>query len=211
MTDNDVTLDDLRRTLGDRRFAALIEEVERRKAYETLASLERKCTEWARSVVEAGEATADDLRAIFRMVEMDEQTGQIYIRIRSLPRQASAPAHAAVRPARLKRLDRTQERDFRLPILEALDELGGRARAEEVRPTVERRMRGKLRPDDHGTLPSNGEVRWWNSAKYERKHMLRMQPPLLNPSSPHGWWQITDAGREYLRQHRPWPPPTAKP
>jgi hypothetical protein len=201
MSDERVTLDDLRRTLGDQRFAALLEEVERRKAEEALASLESRCTEWARSVVEAGEATVDTLRVIFRNVEVDDPTGQIHIRARSLPRQVTAPAQAGIRSARLRRLDRTQERDFRLPLLEALDELGGRARAEEIRPIVERRMRGKLRPDDYGTLPSNGEVRWWNSAKYERKHMLRMRPPLLNPASPRGWWEMTDAGREYLREH----------
>jgi len=203
MTDNHMTLDDLHRALGDRRFAALIEEAQRHKAEEALASLESRCTEWARSVIEAGEATTDDLRAIFRNVETNEQTGEIYVRARSLRLQATASARTSTRPARLKRLDRTQERDFRLPILEALDELGGRARAEEVRPIVEREMQGKLRPDDHGILPSNGELRWWNSAKYERKHMLRMRPPLLNPSCSRGWWEITDAGREYLRQHRP--------
>jgi hypothetical protein len=203
VSDNRVTLDDLRRTLGDERFAALIEEVERRKAEEALTSLESRCTEWARSVVDAGQATADDLRAIFRNVEMDGQTGELHIRARPFPRLVRASAHAAIRSARLKRLDRTQEREFRVPILEALDELGGRARAEEIRPIVERRMRGKLRPDDYGTLPSNGEIRWWNSAKYERKHMLRMRPPLLNLGCPRGWWEVTDAGREYLRQHGP--------
>ncbi|MGB6895777.1 MAG: winged helix-turn-helix domain-containing protein [Dehalococcoidia bacterium] len=201
MTDDHVTLEDVRRVLGDRAFAALTEKVKRRQAEETVASLESRCTEWARSVVDAGEATADDLRAIFRNVETDDQTGEIYIRGRRWALQGRASTRAATRAARPRRLDRTQERDFRLPILEALDELGGRARAEDVRPLLERKMEGKLRPDDHGTLPSNGELRWWNSAKYERKHMLRMGPPLLNPSSPRRWWELTDAGREYLRRH----------
>ncbi len=201
MTDNDMTLDDLHRVLGDQRFAALVEEAKRRKAEEALASLESRCTEWARSVVNAGEATADDLRAIFRNVETDSLTGEVYVRGRPSPPQARASTRAATRPGRLRRLDRTQERDFRLPLLEPLDELGGRARAEDVRPLVERKMQGKLKPDDHGTLPSNGELRWWNTAKYERKHMVRMRPPLLEPSCLRGWWEITDVGREYLRRH----------
>jgi hypothetical protein len=200
MTDNHVTLDDLRRALGDQRFAALIEQVERRKAEEALASLESRCTEWARSLVDAGEATADDLRTVFKNVEADSRTGQVCIRARPLRPQPKASRPAESRAARPKSVDRTQERDFRLPILEALDELGGRARAEDIRPLLERKMQSKLRPDDHGFLPSNGELRWWNTAKYERKHMVRMRPPLLNSGSPHGWWEITDTGREYLRR-----------
>lgn len=201
MTDNDVTLEDLRTVLGDQRFAALTEKVKRRKAEEAVASLESRCTKWARSVVDAGEATADDLRAVFRNVEVDHQTGEIYIGPRRSPLQGRAPTRGATRAGRRRRLDRTQERDFRLPILEALEELDGRAHAEDVRPIVERNMRSKLRPDDHGIHPSNNEVRWWNTAKYERKHMVLMRPPLLNPSSQRGRWEITDAGREYLRSH----------
>ena len=168
MTDNHVTLDDLRRALGDQRFAALIEEVERRKAEEALASLESRCTEWARSVIKAGEATADDLRAIFRNLETDHETGEIWVRARPLRLQSTASTRAATPAARVKRLDRTQEREFRLPILEALDEQGGRARAEDIRQLVERKMQGKLRPDDHGSLAKSGELRWWSTAKYEK-------------------------------------------
>jgi hypothetical protein len=201
MTDDHMTLEDLRRVLGDRAFAALTEKVKRRKAEEAVASLESRCTEWARSAVDAGEATADDLRAIFRNVETDDQTGEIYIRGRRWALQGRASTRAATRAARPRRLDRTQERDFQLPILEALVELGGRARVEqEIRPLVERKMQGRLRPDDHEPLPSNGEPRWWNTAKWEAKHMEREEPPLLNPSSPRGWWEITDAGREYVRR-----------
>ncbi len=29
----------------------------------------------------------------------------------------------------------------------------------------------------------------------------KMNPALLNPSSPHGWWEITEAGREYLESN----------
>lgn len=106
--------------------------------------------------------------------------------------------------SRSRRLDRTQEREFRCPILQALDELGGRAHAhEEVRPLVQSKMDGKLRPDDHAPVPSTGEPRWWVAAKYEKKHMVMESPPLMNPSSPRGWWEITQDGREYLRNGKP--------
>ena len=111
-------------------------------------------------------------------------------------------AHIAAKepvPYRAAKLDRTQERDFRIPVLEALQELGGRGRTDEVRRAIERKMLGKLRPDDLKPIQSTGEPRWWNTAKWERKHMTGENPPLMNPSSPHAWWEITEAGREYLR------------
>ena len=203
LEDDGVTLDDLRTVLGEQRFTGLVGQVKRRKAQETLASLESSCTEWARSIIEAGQATTDDLRAIFRYVDTDDQTGEIYVRARPLRLQAAASTRGAAPAGRLKRLDRTQERDFRLPILGALNELGGRARVDEVLELVERKMQPKLRPDDHEPLPKTGQLRWRNTAEYERKKMVLMQPPLLNSGSQHGWWEITDAGREYLRQHRP--------
>ena len=63
-------------------------------------------------------------------------------------------------------------------------------------------MNGKLKPDDHEPVPSTGEERWWNTAKWERKHMIDERPPLLNPSSARGWWEITQAGREYRKRMR---------
>ena len=31
--------------------------------------------------------------------------------------------------------------------------------------------------------------------------MATVTTPLLNPDSGHGWWEITDAGREYLKSN----------
>jgi len=59
-------------------------------------------------------------------------------------------------------------------------------------------MRGTLKPVDYERLPSGVEIRWRSAASFERKHMTQHSPPLLNPSSPQGTWEITDSGRNYL-------------
>jgi len=96
--------------------------------------------------------------------------------------------------------DRTKEIEFYEPILRTLVEKGGRARVEEVLFEVGRKMAHRLTDRDHEPIKS-GEARWKNTAKWARKHMLvRERPALLNPSSPHGWWEISDAGRRWLER-----------
>ena len=42
----------------------------------------------------------------------------------------------------------------------------------------------------------------YTTAEWARNTMANeMNPALLNPSSPHGWWEITQAGREYLESN----------
>lgn len=109
---------------------------------------------------------------------------------------------SSLRPASLRRGgdDITTEKDYQTPILEAIVAAGGRARAREVLDAVGQRMRNRLKPADFDELPS-GEIRWRNAARWSRNTMARKtMPPLLNPSSPNGWWEITEAGREYLRK-----------
>lgn len=94
-------------------------------------------------------------------------------------------------------LNKTPEAEFRIPLLAALEERGGRASVAEVLEGVDRRMRERLLPDDFGTLPSTGEPRWENNVKWARKHMI--DEGLLSPDAGHGFWEITDRGRQLLR------------
>ena len=94
---------------------------------------------------------------------------------------------------------RTQEREFYRPILEPLADRGGRARVAEILESIEGKMGSQFTDTDLAPI-SSGETRWRNTAKWARKYMIfREDPPLLNPSSPHGWWEITDEGRRFLR------------
>ncbi len=84
-----------------------------------------------------------------------------------------------------------------LPMLQALEELGGKARRDEVVELVGKKMEGILTPDDQGLLPSGVEVRWKNRVAWQRENMKRRG--LLRDDSPQGIWEITETGRHWLR------------
>lgn len=96
--------------------------------------------------------------------------------------------------------DTTPRSEYRLPILRALERLGGRGLTREVLRLVEDRMRTSLTPADREMLPSGQRERWRENAEFERLEMVR--DGLLASGSPRGTWEITDAGREYLARQR---------
>jgi hypothetical protein len=83
-----------------------------------------------------------------------------------------------------------------LPTLQALTELGGKARRDDVVELVGKKMQGVLTPDDQELLPSGIEVRWKNRVAWQRENMKRQG--LLRDDSPQGIWEITEAGRKWL-------------
>ncbi len=99
---------------------------------------------------------------------------------------------------RLPRGVRTPESAFRQSILKALNEMGGSARMSDVLTRVEQLMRGVLKKVDYEPLPADGVLRWSKSAQWERKTMVK--EGLLKPTSPHGIWEITEAGRKALKK-----------
>ncbi|OLB35565.1 MAG: hypothetical protein AUH11_14285 [Acidobacteria bacterium 13_2_20CM_57_17] len=83
-----------------------------------------------------------------------------------------------------------------LPTLQALVDLGGKARRDDVVELVGKKMQGVLTPDDHKMLPSGVEVRWKNRVAWQRENMKRLG--LLRGDSPQGIWEITESGRQWL-------------
>ena len=98
-----------------------------------------------------------------------------------------------------RRERRTRDPEFRRPILEALTRLGGRGRASEVTDIAGEIMKPMLKPIDY-TRQRTGLIRWRESTSFERLHMSQESPPLVTTPE-RGWWEITDAGREYLAPH----------
>ena len=100
---------------------------------------------------------------------------------------------------RLRRGRRTPEAAYYLPILNALVELGGSAKMQEVLDKVHKSMKPILKDVDHEPLASDPDMpRWRNSAQWARNTMR--QEGLLKDDSPHGTWEITDAGKDRLKQ-----------
>ncbi|MEW6771420.1 MAG: winged helix-turn-helix domain-containing protein [Bacillota bacterium] len=92
--------------------------------------------------------------------------------------------------------ERTPERSFRRPILEALVELGGSGLVPEVLDRVEEKMRRVLTEYDRQSLPAGDSIRWRNAAQWARYRMV--QEGLLARNSPRGIWEITELGRREL-------------
>ncbi|MBC7249931.1 MAG: winged helix-turn-helix domain-containing protein [Anaerolineae bacterium] len=104
------------------------------------------------------------------------------------------------RRKRLRKGEMTPQASYRLPILRALVELGGSAPVSAVLDRVYEMMAAELKEVDLELLSDGRSVRWRNAAQWERASMVN--DGLLVSGSPRGIWEITEAGRAYLREHR---------
>ncbi len=102
---------------------------------------------------------------------------------------------------RLQRGMRTTEAAYYLPVLNALIELGGSARVNDVLARVEQKMRGVLKQVDYEPLASEPDhPRWRNTAQWARHELV--QKGLMKKGSPHGVWEITEAGKAFAQRNR---------
>ena len=102
---------------------------------------------------------------------------------------------------RLPKGMRTPNREYELPILQALVTLSGKARMAEVLEKVGENMKGKLNEADFQPLPSDPDaVRWRNTAQWTRFTLVKQGD--MNPDSPRGVWEITKQGRQRVKAGR---------
>ncbi|MBC7329241.1 winged helix-turn-helix domain-containing protein [bacterium] len=92
----------------------------------------------------------------------------------------------------------TPQGAYRLPILEALAEMGGRGEVRDVRERVYEKMKDVLTKDDKDYLPSGKARRWDNKMQWERLRLVK--EGYLRKDSPYGIWELTDKGWRYLRE-----------
>jgi hypothetical protein len=115
------------------------------------------------------------------------------------PHTAKPPRKRRPRRKKLKRGQKTPGEAFVIPILQALEEMGGNGRVPTVLDQVGQSMAGCLNEHDLAKLKS-GQVRWRNTAQWARLDMKKQG--LLASNSPRGTWEVTDQGRAYLAEHR---------
>lgn len=102
---------------------------------------------------------------------------------------------------RLKRGLRTPQREFYLPILKVLINLGGKAQVHEVLRNLEIEMKDILNNYDLQHLTSNPNIkRWENTAGWARYAMVKKG--LLKLDSPPGIWEISEEGRNYYESNK---------
>jgi hypothetical protein len=115
----------------------------------------------------------------------------------------SAPAATAPeKPAPRKRKEKEEsvKVDVVLPILQALEDAGGKGDTEQILDRVERLIKDRLTPADYELLPDHETVRWRESVGAVRKEMVRKG--FIYSNSAEGVWQITPQGRLYLFEQK---------
>lgn len=96
-----------------------------------------------------------------------------------------------VRPLKRRFGTKLPQKEFRMPLMEVVYELGGEATTDRVRDSLEKKMAPKLGPDDYNKV-TNGDPRWWNAICWERSDLVR--EGLFRKGSPHGTWELTPEG-----------------
>lgn len=94
----------------------------------------------------------------------------------------------------------TPNREYRMPILRVLIEVGGTAECKVVLDRVYELMGDRLNSSDYSLIPSGTELRWRKAANWERYTM--MKDGLIKEGSPQGIWEITLYGEEYYNSHK---------
>lgn len=95
----------------------------------------------------------------------------------------------------------TPQKNYRLPILRALAELGGQGKTAEVLDRVYQQVKHLLKGEDMEPVnddPRHGESVWRNRARWE---VASLKEEGLVQSGSYGSWVLTEAGRRYLEEH----------
>lgn len=120
-------------------------------------------------------------------------------RVRRQP-TAATPARKATRKSTKKRTrvpkgSIVPEEEYELPILRALDHLGGRVPTSEVIAQVEKEMGERLTEVEREELSSGG-IRWQNRVQFVRLKLIKKGE--MVDGSPRGIWEISPAGRDRI-------------
>ncbi len=95
----------------------------------------------------------------------------------------------------------TPEKEFKLPILQAVEELGGSAAVNEVLKKEFEKMKSRLNNYDLQPIPSHPDrFRWENTSMWCRQRLV--DEGLLASQSSRGIWAITEKGRTLLEKER---------
>jgi len=94
----------------------------------------------------------------------------------------------------------TNQKEYEIPLLESLIELGGNGKIQEVSGMVFRKMESRLTETDLSKLPSGRAIRWKNAVQWARQELK--EKGYLKSDSPRGTWEITEEGKAYARNAR---------
>ena len=184
----------------DEAFEILLEELEKlldNLSKEGEKAFREKDFEKAKKLICDGEKIRNFRKSVESLQEEWQKSFSV-----QYPEQDSSSQHSEKvieekREYAKKRGLKTHESKYYIPILEALVELGGSAETEVVLERVYQKMQGILNEFDLELLPSRREFRCINTAQWARLRLVK--EGFLSSNSPFGIWEITDKGREYLK------------
>ena len=95
-----------------------------------------------------------------------------------------------------RRTEITPQKEYEIPLLEVLVEVGEGGKVSDICNKVEEKMRSRLKPADYEKLKDGQNIRWKNFAQWARQKLI--EEGFMKSDSPRGIWEITDEGRTYL-------------
>lgn len=159
------------------------------------------------------ETFEEDVEALTKLMPLSTPKPQIPISSQIRPyrpenylqkrqdRLASEPTPNIDRDSRLPKGLLTPEKEFVIPILQALVEMGGGGPSERVLDRVYEKMKSRLNKYDLLPVPSDGVTpRWRNRAAWVRNDLRERL--LLRTNSTHGIWEISEQGRMWLQRNK---------
>jgi hypothetical protein len=177
-----------------------VADVDTQEAFETLlGELQEAFEETQKHIKDAMERS--DFSAIREAAERGETIQEQVNRLQALQRDWGDVVGTAASTGQAERAPRgasTPQKAYRVPILRALDEMGGQGRTAEVVDRVGELMEDRFTEWDRQVLPSGTDIRWRNKANWARNTMVN--EGLLASDSPRGIWEITDQGRRLLSE-----------
>ncbi len=170
--------------MAQEELAKLVDEV-RKQASQAYSTPDKKTFERLDREVKALEQFQEDFESLLK-------------RWRTLGRGGvgkAAGRRREMKPPRARRDTLLHEQEYVFPVLKALKEAGGSAKARDVIRAVGQAVRDKLSANDRKQLGS-GQPRWENRVQWVRQYMV--WAGLLSSDSPKGTWEITEAGLRAL-------------
>ena len=131
-------------------------------------------------------------------VEFYRKAGQYFGCIE--PEEDVGDINTAKRKKIMKKRGGIPQKEYCIPILEALKELGGKGTEKEVYDVLEAAMRSRFNELDFEILSDGYTKRWQKMAAWQKYRMVKNG--LLEADSPRGIWGISERGKEYLEKNK---------
>ena len=94
----------------------------------------------------------------------------------------------------------TPHLDYCKPLLEVLEEMGGKGKTKDVLDRLGEKMKPILKSKDYEPHESDAkQIRWRNTAQWARNQMVN-EDGRMKKNSPRGVWEISSAGSAWLKK-----------